>query len=545
MELRQYFSLIGRWIWLVVLAAGIAGASSYYWNSQLPRVYMASTSLLVGRSLENPNPNTGDLQTSQQLAQTYIQIARTDPVMQGTIDALGLNMGADQLRNSVSASIVQGTQLIELRVADTNPARAQAIANEYAHQLIAQTPTGRDASEVARLEFVQSQIQDIQSKLEDAQKKTVDLQRSISVTSSAREIADKQQQLLTLQGQTNAWQTTYATLLTALAPRASNYLSVVEPAKFPTFPIAPNAMSSAAVAALIGATLAIAMALLIEYLDDTVKTPADVNQSLELSSLGAIGNIWGDSPRDRLITAAFPRAAHSEAYRIIRTNLQAANLEKPVKTLLVTSPDAGDGKSITAANIAVVMAQSGLRVILADADLRRPSQHTIFNLSNDFGLVNLLRNSEVTLEGCLQPTRVENLSMLTSGPLPPNPAELIDSKGMRLLVRRLEEQFDMVIFDTPPCLPRTDAAILARHLDGVVFVLAANLTRRDSALRAKEVITRAGGKIIGVVLNRIPRSNSYYSYYYSDYGKRSNFGPLKNSAIGRVVRRFTDRAERG
>lgn len=103
----------------------------------------------------------------------------------------------------------------------------------------------------------------------------------------------------------------------------------------------------------------------------------------------------------------------------------------------------------------------------------------------------------------------------------------------------------MVIFDTPPCLPRTDAAILARHLDGVVFVLAANLTRRDSALRAKEVITRAGGNIIGTVLNRIPRSNSYYSYYYSDYGNRTGFGPLKNSAIGRVLRRFTNRAERG
>lgn len=543
MELRYYFAIISKWIWLIVLAAVLAGASSYYWNSRLPKVYMASTALLVGRSLENPNPNANDLLTSQQLAQTYIQIARTDPVMQGTIDALKLNMPADQLRNSVSASIVQGTQLIELRVADTNPARAQAIANEYAHQLIAQTPTGRDASEVARLEFVQNQIQDIQSKLEDAQKKTNDLQRSISVTSSAREIADKQQQLATLQGQINAWQTTYATLLSALAPRASNYLSVVDPAQLPVFPIAPNAASSAALAALIGATLAIAVALLIEYLDDTLKTSADVTQTLGLPSLGSIGNIWGDSSRDRLITAAYPRAAHSEAYRIVRTNLLAADLEKPVKTFLVTSPNPDDGKSITAANVAVVMAQSGLRVVLVDADLRRPSQHTIFNLSNDFGLVNILRNSEVALDGCLQPTRVENLCLLTSGPLPPNPAELIDSKGMRWLVQRLEDDFDMVIFDTPPCLPRTDAAILARHLDGVVFVTAANMTRRDTALRAKEVITRAGGKFLGVVLNRAPRNNSYY-YYYSDNNQRSNLGPLTNTPIGRALRHLANRAER-
>lgn len=543
MELRYYFAIISKWIWLIVLAAGLAGVSSYFWNSRLPKVYMASTSLLVGRSLENPNPNANDLQTSQQLAQTYIQIARTDPVMQGTIDALKLNMAADQLRNSVSASIVQGTQLIELHVVDTNPARAQAIANEYAHQLIAQTPTGRDASEVARLEFVQNQIQDVQNKLEDAQKKTNDLQRSISVTSSAREIADKQQQLATLQGQINAWQTTYATLLSALAPRASNYLSVVDPAKFPAFPIAPNAASSAALAAMIGAALAIAVALLIEYLDDTVKTPADVTQTLGLTSLGAIGNIWGDSSRDRLITAAYPRAAHSEAYRIVRTNLLATNLEKPVKTFLVTSPNPDDGKSITAANIAVVMAQSGLRVILVDADLRRPSQHTIFNLSNDFGLVNILRNSEVALEGCLQPTRVENLSLLTTGPLPPNPAELLDSKGMRSLVRRLADQFDMAVFDTPPCLPRTDAAILARHVDGVAFVVAANLTRRDTAARAKEVITRAGGKFLGVVINRAPRNSSYY-YYYSDTDHGRNLGPLTNTPIGRALRHLANRAER-
>jgi capsular exopolysaccharide synthesis family protein len=189
------------------------------------------------------------------------------------------------------------------------------------------------------------------------------------------------------------------------------------------------------------------------------------------------------------------------------------------------------------------MAQSGLRVILVDADLRRPSQHTIFNLSNDFGLVNILRNSEVALDGCLQSTRVENLTLLTAGPLPPNPAELIDSKGMRSLVQRLEDKFDMVIFDTPPCLPRTDAAILARHLDGVAFVLAANMTRRDTALRAKEVITRAGGKFLGVVLNRAPRNNSYY-YYYSDNTNRRNLGPLTNTPIGRALRHLANRAER-
>ena len=544
MELRQYLSIVWKWVWLIALAAGIAAVTSFFWNAHLPKIYQASTSLMVGQSLANPNPNSGDIFTSQELAQTYIQIAKTDPVLQGVINALKLNMSTDQLGNNVSANIIQGTQLIELRVLDTDPRRAQAIANEYAHQLIAQAPSPNDPTEVARRDFAQNQVQDIQGKIEDAQKKIIDLQNSIATATSARDIADKQGQVAALQTQINQWQITYATLLSTLAPRASNYLSVVEPARLPTSPIAPNVPTSVLLATAIGAALAAVGAFLIEYFDDTVKTSEDVTESLGLFSLGAIGHIWAQDPADRLIAAKFPRASHSEAYRALRTNIQVTNLDKPVKTLLISSTNPKEGKSITAANLAVVMALGGSRVLLVDADLRRPEQHEIFGLSNEFGLVSALLSPDAALDAYLQPTTTENLQVLTTGPLPPNPAELLDSARMQELIERLKERFDVVIFDTPPVLPRIDAAVLARHVDGVMLVVDAGRTRRDSAIRAKNSLAHAGGRLLGVVLNRISSHDSYYYYYYySDSGKKKPTlltTTPQGRAIRQLVQRFTN-----
>lgn len=535
MELRQYISMIWKWMWLIVLAAGIAAFSSYLWNSRLPKIYQASALVLVGQSLENPNPNSGDLATSQQLALTYIQIAKTDPVLQGVINALQLKMSVDQLRNNTNASIVYGTQLIDLRVNDTDPRRAQAIANEYANQLIAQAPASRDTEENNRRAFMGKQAEDIQRKIEIAQNKITDLEKSITVTSSAREIADKQEQIASLQAQIGQLQVTYAALVNAIAPRASNYLSLVEPAKLPTYPIAPNISTSVLLAAAIGVALAIAGIFLIEYLDDTIKSPEDVSHSLGLSNLGAIANIWGDGPDEKLITAKYPRASHSEAYRAVRTNIQVMSLDKPLRTLLVTSANPREGKSITAANLAVVMALGGLRVLLVDADMRRPQQHKVFRLTNEFGLVNALLHPDASIDTYLQPTETENLFVLTTGSIPPNPAELLDSPRMRKLVERFKDRFDMILFDMPPILPRIDAAVMARHVDGILLVVDGGRTRRDSAIRAKEALLHAGGRILGVVINRIAHESYYYYYYYSE-SEHNRLALLNHTAIGRILR---------
>jgi non-specific protein-tyrosine kinase len=211
-----------------------------------------------------------------------------------------------------------------------------------------------------------------------------------------------------------------------------------------------------------------------------------------------------------LITLTDPRSPVSEAYRALRTNLSFYSLDEPVRTLVVTSPSPDDGKSLTAANLAVTMAQGGMRTILVDCDLRRPSLHTFFDLNNEPGLTNLVLDE--TAEPPLRMTGVDNLWLLPSGPKPPNPADLLGSKRMDQIVATLLNMADVVIFDAPPVLAVTDAAVLGSKLDGALLVVNSGKTRRDHAARAKEVLEKARARIIGATLTNAPKDSMAVSY---------------------------------
>ncbi len=209
-----------------------------------------------------------------------------------------------------------------------------------------------------------------------------------------------------------------------------------------------------------------------------------------------------------LITLKDPHSPAAEAYRTLRSNILFAGVEKPIHTLLISSPMPGEGKSLTAANLAVVLAQSGQRVLLVDADLRRPSQHTLWNLPNERGLSSAMLDASQLATPPLQATHVENLSVLTAGPTPPNPADLMISKQMNALIEALARQADTVLFDAPPILVATDAPLLASKLDGLLLVIKAGTTRRDHAERAKEILERAHVRVIGAVLNNAPKDSA-------------------------------------
>lgn len=212
-----------------------------------------------------------------------------------------------------------------------------------------------------------------------------------------------------------------------------------------------------------------------------------------------------------LIALRDPRAPAAEAYRTLRTNIQFSSLDKPLRTLLATSTAPDEGKSTTLANLAVTIAQAEQRVILADCDLRRPGLHTIFGLSNEQGLTSVLLEAEAAPLP-LQPTPVPGLSLLSSGPLPPRPADLLGSRRMETLIERLQAEADMVLFDTPPVTAFTDAAVLATRLDGVLLVFQAGKTRRDRAREAHRLLEKVKANIVGVVLNNA-RLESGYAYY--------------------------------
>ncbi len=208
-----------------------------------------------------------------------------------------------------------------------------------------------------------------------------------------------------------------------------------------------------------------------------------------------------------LITLANPRSPAAEAYRTMRTNIMFAALDKPIQTLIVTSPSPEDGKSTLLANLAVTLAQSGHNTILVDADLRRPSQHTIWGLSNERGLTSLMIDTKLIDIPPLQSTSVEQLSILTSGPTPPNPADLLLSKQMDAVIAALKTRADYILFDAPPVLAVTDAPLLASKVDGLLLVLKAGTTRRDHAERARDILQRAHVRIIGVALNNAPNES--------------------------------------
>ncbi len=210
----------------------------------------------------------------------------------------------------------------------------------------------------------------------------------------------------------------------------------------------------------------------------------------------------------------------AEAYRSLRTSIEFASVDAPVRTLLVTSAIPGEGKTTTAANVAVVFAQAGRRTILLDADFRKPGVHRIFDLPNSEGLSNLLRSDGTLIDQVAQPTEQPGLRIVTTGPLPPNPAELLGSQRMRTILGRLREAADLVVIDSPPLQAVTDAVLLSAATDGTLLVIDAGRTHRGAVQRGRESLAQAGAHVLGVVLNRLPeRASGRYQYdYYGAYG---------------------------
>jgi non-specific protein-tyrosine kinase len=219
-----------------------------------------------------------------------------------------------------------------------------------------------------------------------------------------------------------------------------------------------------------------------------------------------------ENGREKLITLADPRSPVAEAYRSLRTNLEFSSLDEPLRTMIVTSAAPEEGKSTVLANLAVVMAQAGKQVILADCDLRRPVLHELFGVSNHTGLTTALLD-EATAELPLRETGVPGLRLLPSGPQPPNPAELLGSRRMEELIETLRNQADIVLFDAPPVIAVADAAILASKVDGVLLVINAGVTRREHAQRAKAALDRVNARLVGTVLNNVELDMSLYGYY--------------------------------
>lgn len=221
--------------------------------------------------------------------------------------------------------------------------------------------------------------------------------------------------------------------------------------------------------------------------------------------------------RRKLIADIHPKSHISEAYRSLRTNIQFSNIDQKIQTIMLTSAGPGEGKSTTASNLAVTYAQSEKKTLLIDCDLRKPTAHRTFMLSNNWGVSNVL-TQQCELDDVLQETYIAGLDVICSGPVPPNPAEMLGSKRMQELIDEMRNRYDMIIIDTPPSLAVTDSQLIATKCDGVVLVLDAGKVKRDAAAKMKHNLERVNARLLGVVLNNVKRKQGedYYYYYYGE-----------------------------
>ncbi len=511
LNIRRYLLVIRRWWWLILGCTVLAALAAFIVSSQMTPIYSASVTLLVHQS---PNASTNDYNAiliSEKLARTYVQMLTGRPVLDAVIEQFELDDTQEELAKRIDTELVQNTQLIRLNVEDTSPIQAAQLTNAIAGEFIAQNQTLQQGRYADSLDSIQEQMDEMSSLMEKTQAEIDAL--------GTPETPQEQAELTRLETVLAGYRNTYTTLLQSYeqmrltAVQSTDNVIVFEKAQVPDEPIRPRKAINTALAGAVGMMLAVGAVFLVEYLDNTIKTPEDVSQELGLGTMGVIGRMAKGA--EELVTVVHPLSPISEAFRVLRTNIRFSGVDEPIRTLLVTSAGPTEGKSTTAANLAVAMAQAGLRVVALDADLRRPRLHKIFDLHPRGGLTGSLL--EGNMDGRLQPSQVEGLSVLPAGDLPPNPSELLGSRRLRELLDELAKDADVVVIDSPPVLPVTDAAVLAQEVDGVLLVVDAGETRREVVQRAAESLQQVGAHLIGVVLNRVSTGRGGYYYYYHEY----------------------------
>jgi capsular exopolysaccharide synthesis family protein len=536
MELNKYIFPLRKWWWLLVASTLIAVMFSSLSVLRQPTIYQSRTTLMIGTTITDPNPTSNELMLGQQLAAAYADLANREIVRNATKDALKINRLPDY-----TARALPNTQLIEIVVNDTIPERAQIVANGLADQLMHLGPISAQPQDRGRQEFIHQRLNNLETQIKETESEIEKLQGELADTFSAEQIKDKQEQITSLESKLSSMENNYGLLLSNTQQGALNTLTIIESAELPTNPIGPMKGLTILLAAVVGFALAAGEAYLLEYLDDSLKSPDAV---MRLFSASIIGHVFeqgdGKNEEDQLYNADDLDHPIAEAFRSLRTNIEISQADRPLKTILVSSADIGDGKTSVAANLALSMAQREKKVVLIDADLRKPKIHEFFELTNDRGLVDLI-SGRAAIGDVLQFKNDRKVAVLTTGNTPPNPAELLSSKKMEQLLCQLQETTDVVIIDGPPFIV-ADAMILASRVDGVLMVVRPGHTRESLAKAAIEHIRLVGAKVVGVVLNRIPlRGADYYAgksslftYYGSNYREERN-GKEKKNFSGSII----------
>lgn len=518
-DLREYLAVLRARKWTILLVLVLVVSSALAFSFQQTPLYDSTARLLVKGV---PTNASGFVQPIN--LETEAEIVASEPVASLVADELDLDVAPatliEELRVEPAAELAQ---VLELSYTSADPAIAAAVPNSFATNYIEhKREQAREALEIGR-QAVQDQLRPVQEQLAD-----------IARQLNSPEAENNDALRITLENE----RSTLIARLGVLQQRVDDFETsqpidlaggeIIQTASVPTSPSSPDHIKNGLLAGFLGLALGVGLAFLRERLDDRLRGRSDIERAVGAPVLATIPRVQVNKKnRGELVTMAQPRSSASEAYRSLRTNLQFLMTQQGLRSLLVTSPSAAEGKTMTCANLAVVLAQAGQRVILVSGDLRRPTLERYFPIEGGEGLSTWLADGgNDDLWRFIQDPGVPNLRVIASGAVPGNPAELLTSRRLRSLVDTLEESSDLVLVDSPPSLAVADASILASHVDGVVLVVNAATTHRSAAARAKEELERVGASLLGCVYNGYDAGSSPY-YYQPYYGSDDPVEPVK------------------
>ena len=509
LTLAQIIQIARRWWWILLLGlcAGVVVGAAL--ASRTEPVYQADAKLLLDRPTLETTPESSanaynNILAAERLTQTFGQLVETRIVLSEALARIGPEAGdltVDELDEALTVTVVPETQIIQIEFSGNDPQQAASVVNAVSAVFIEEAASIRPDVSNDNTNALQQSIDDIVADMAMIQADIADLEARADANSAT--VTAQLRDLRTLLGENQSRHAELVEIqqrMTISAAETGVLVKVVDPAVPPDAALSANPAFTVFLSVIGGLALAGAVVFVLGYLDNTVKEPAGVQRITGRSTLGLIP-VFGHPERFEALTNLGVQSA--EAFRTLRTNLQFATHGKVVRSLVMMGTRPGDGATTTAAYLAMVLAQGGQRVILVDADLRNPSLHRMVGLPNRSGLTNLLLGDSMEhVEGYLRKTDIGELLILTSGPLPPNPADLMNSKRMEDIVRHLELRADLVIFDCP-ALQFADALILTGMVSGSLFVVAAGKTRSNELAEAVSALDQTGRPIFGTVLNRV------------------------------------------
>jgi succinoglycan biosynthesis transport protein ExoP len=501
--LRSYTRLVLRRKWWVTGLALLGLAASLAISLTQAKQYSATAQILVQSASGPTSLSAVPQQVTPTEVQTMLQLVTSASVLTAVRQQLGS-------APPVQASEVAQTNIINITAIAAVPATAARVANVYARQFVT-------SQQSVALKNATNAEAELKAQIHSTAQETKALRKTKGAASEVTAMVNQEAVLRVQLSQVEV-----------SGAAATEALSLVTPAQPPGAPSSPKPVQDALLGLFAGLLLGLAVAFLRDSLDDAVSSKEAAENLTGAPVLAAVPMVTSWRKRDRplVVTLARPSSPATEAYRSLRTSLQFARQEHELRTILVTSPAAAEGKTSTLANLGAVFAQAGQRVLMVSCDLRKPRLGQFFGIDEQAGLTTAILGED-SIDNLVQAAPgTDNLWLLPSGPTPPNPAELLNGARVKEIFARLRDAFDLVLIDSPPILPVTDAVVLSKDVDATLLVVAAYRSRSGDVQRAAEKLAQVDARVVGVVLNEATRQGGRYGGYYGGYygGRNGYYG---------------------